>query len=747
MFRHLARIGTTSCLIPFLAYPAFAASDDEIIVTAMKTNADPLTLGVSIAVVDGEALANTDGAEELSQHVAGLQAAVANGSQIAFQIRGIGAVDHQALTPTAAAVYVDGTFMATNVQTSPLLFDLERAEVLKGPQGSLYGRNATAGAINFISKRPEFDHGGYIGGEVGNFDRVNLKAAINTPVNEKIALRLAGRYLSQGPLLENVQTDPAIAAPENAGGKRDEFGLRLTGLIAHENTNVILNMHYAEDNGINANPRNEALPLGEHEISVGPSGVQDTDNEFYGIGITAEHDFGSASLTSHTAFEGYNQQYGFDFGARPLVFGTQTNANLSYDRNLAQISNETRINFQRDRLDALVGIYLEAEDFDQDYRVYCGDLNPVTLVGSCNYIAAASRVGAAPTPAGASASTLQSIIEQTRKTGALFTHNTFALSPRFDLIFGGRLTHERIEGEGEGRHIFTDGTVGINNRSATDGSGNTVFPGPARGQNLITETRFSGNVGLNAHIGETMLAYISYANGFKSGGFNGEVINNATHFDDAGLFGPEQVDSFEAGLKSKQGPIQFELAGFYNFYSDPQARFFENVTLDDGTIIGLNSLSNFDKARSFGLDASAAATPIEGLDLRASISLIDTEIDDESQTGLDGNNLPFASAFSGTASLRYEFPIGADMKAILQTNGKYQSRFNMDASGRADYAQDGYEVIDASAKIRLSSQTEIGIWGRNLTNSDYAVSAYQFSGATTFRGSPRQYGVSLHQPF
>ena len=129
---------------------AYAQDDNVVIVTATKIEKSVQDLGLSVNVVTGDDLVRYDGAEELTQRVSGLQAAVANGSQVIFQIRGIGAVDHQALTPTAAAIYVDGVFQATNVQTSPLLFDIEQVEVLKGPQGSLYGRNASSGAINCL---------------------------------------------------------------------------------------------------------------------------------------------------------------------------------------------------------------------------------------------------------------------------------------------------------------------------------------------------------------------------------------------------------------------------------------------------------------------------------------------------------------------------------------------------------------------------------------------------------------------
>ncbi|HRX40802.1 MAG TPA: Plug domain-containing protein, partial [Parvularculaceae bacterium] len=126
---------------PLLTLPSLSyAAQDEIVVTATKRLQSLQDIPASVDVLSGDDIAKANGfnsAEEITELLSGVQAAVANGSQVAFQIRGIGAVDHQALTPTAAAVYVDGVFLATNVQTGPLLYDLERVEVLKGPQGSL----------------------------------------------------------------------------------------------------------------------------------------------------------------------------------------------------------------------------------------------------------------------------------------------------------------------------------------------------------------------------------------------------------------------------------------------------------------------------------------------------------------------------------------------------------------------------------------------------------------------------------
>lgn len=739
----LAALMISAPLVASVPTHSFAQdTTDEIIVTATKIEKNVQNLGMSVNVVDGEVLSRFDGAEDLSQRVSGLQAAVANGSQIALQIRGIGAVDHQALTPTAAAVYVDGTYQATNVQTSPLLFDIDRAEVLKGPQGSLYGRNASSGAVNFNSVLPGDAKTGYISTEFGNFDRANLTGAATLPVSDILSLRLSGRYLSQDATVDNIVTNPAMTAPQKAGGQRDEFGLRAIGrLQASPNTEVLVNVHYAEDNGINPAPLNDSLTLGAHEVSIGPDGVQATDNEFYGASVNVSHSFGALTLVSHTAYTGYNQQYGFDFDGTPAPFGmANLNANLAYDRDFTQVSEELRLSYVSERAELMAGIYLDAEDFDQDYLIWCGVLNRDTLLGNCRYVGAPGRVG--PTPASdGTAVTLQSLITQSRKTAALFTYNTIELAPRLDVVIGGRLTYETIEGRGEGRHYFDDGVRGLNNR---DGLGLAV------GSNTISDTKLSGNIGLNYTLADDSLLYASYSNGYKSGGFNGEVINNATHFKDEGLFGAETVNDLETGIKFSRANTAFNLAGFYQFYDRPQARIFVPFSTDSGGSFTSNSLSNLDKATSYGVEFDVTWTPIEGLDLFGGATWLNTEINQTENPNVpqnadifDGNPLPFASEFSAVFSARYEWALSQTLRASLQGSGKYQSAFFLDAEGLADRRQAGYEVIDGDATLHIGDDIDVGIWGRNLTNSDYAVSGYGFIGYNTFRGAPRRYGASM----
>jgi iron complex outermembrane receptor protein len=726
--------------------PAARAQDDVIIVRATKLDAPLTELPMSVDVLSADApggLAELRTAEGLAERLAGVEAAIANGTQVAFQIRGIGAVDHQALTPTAAAIYVDGVFLATNVQTGFLLYDIDRAEVLKGPQGTLYGRNASSGAIDFRTARPGPDQDGYLRAATGSFGLIDTGFAVGGTFGTDTHARLAGRLLHQEPALDNVATQQGIPAPKPAGGEREEYGLR--GSILFDDVGggeVLLRGHVERDLGVNPAPRNDALHLGRHEISVGPDGIQETDSSFWGASMEASRPLGDWDLFSLTAYEAYDQNYGFDFDGTPAPFGnTDLNANLSYDREFWQVTQELRLSRQWGAHSTMLGFAGSVDDFDQDYLIWCGTLDPETLLGTCPYVGAPGRVGPDPASPG-TASSLLSRITQRRNTAAFFTHNTVALSDDTTLTIGGRITHERIEGEGFGIHVFDDGTRGLNNRDGV---------GPAIGGNVIEDTRFTGNLAISREIGQGT-AYLALSSGHKSGGFNGEVQNNATHFSDEGLFGAETVTAVEAGLR---GPIgdraTADLALFYQDYQDPQARIFVAFPQPDGTVITSNSLSNLDAATSVGAEAHLDWRPVDALDLRAGLVLLDTEIRQGSESvptgnaaAFDGNPLPFAPEVSATLSARYTHALQGGGDLILDAHGKYRSRFYLDAEGLEERSQDGYPLLDARATYRLPGERyEVALFGRNLTDEDYAVSGFGFIGYNTFRGAPRQWGVEL----
>lgn len=714
---------------------------DPVTVSVTRIEQPLSELPASVSILNGERLdlaSSYLGAGDLTDLVTGVEAAIANGTQVAFQIRGIGAVDHQALTPSAAAVYSDGVFLATNVQTGLMLYDLERVEVLKGPQGTLYGRNASSGAVNLISVRPSEDQTRYIRVGAGNYDRFDLAGAYGEALNEILTYRIAGNYSKRGPVLENV------SGPSAAGGETDQFGLRAGLKFDLEESDLLLRAHYEEDNGVNTTPRNDALTVGDFEISSEGEGIQPTDNNFYGVSAEYVRKIGAWEVFSLTAIEGYDQNYGFDFDGTPAPFGIQSlNANLLYNRDYVQVSEELRLSRDTGYGTALYGLALSADEFQQRYTIWCGEFDPVTQLGTCPYVGAPGRVGPTPASSG-TAMTLITDIEQSRETAALFTSHQIALTDALELTLGARVTDERIKGSGFGLHVFDDGVVGFNNRDGL---------GAAEGSNTISDTRLSGNLALSYSL-PAGLAYASVSNGFKSGGFNGEVANNAAHYSDEGLFSAETVTAWEMGFKSAPNPLySYSLAAFYLDYADPQARIFVSFDLPDGSQITSNSLSNLDEAVSYGFEADVSLRPSEALTLNGSLTLNETEIRQTSNIGgnaalFDGNPLPFAPDTSLTLGGSYAFDLSDRINGLLSVHGKYRSEYFLDAEGLASRSQDGFTTLQARLEFGMDSTgLMLSLWGRNLTDEDYAVSGYGFIGYNTFRSEPRTFGASLTYEF
>ena len=182
----------------------------------------------------------------------------------------------------------------------------------------------------------------------------------------------------------------------------------------------------------------------------------------------------------------------------------------------------------------------------------------------------------------------------------------------------------------------------------------------------------------------------------------------------------------------------------------PQARIFVPFATGEDESITSNSLSNLDEATAFGAEFDISWTPIKGLDISAGGTWLDTEIEQNENPNVpqnaeifDGNPLPFASKYSGVLSVGYNWDLSEDLQATLQGNGKYQSAFYFDAEGLEERRQSGYEIIDGSATLHFNNGIDFGVFGRNLTNSDYGVSGFGFIGYNTFRGNPRSYGAFL----
>lgn len=713
--------------------PVFAQqspSDDTVIITSTRREAASQSLPVSVAVLGERDIGQVDSIDDIADRVAGVQVAISNGSQATFQIRGLGAVDHQALTPSAAAVHVDGVFLATNVQASSLAYDLKRVEVLKGPQGAIQGRNAASGSVNIFTATPTDTPEAYLKASAGNFAHKSFEGALSGPLADGVSGRIAGRMQFEGPALDNV------GGPANAGGRTKQLGLRGALDFDLGGSQLLLRAHAEADKGINPAPRNSSLAISDHQISVGADGLQPTDNSFAGASAAYSTALGNWTIKSLTAFESFRQRYGFDFDGMPTPL-----ANLSYDRDFQQFSQEVTAATQWAGGNLIAGLSLATDDFSQDYLIWCGTLNTTTLAGTCAYPGAAGRVGPQPASS-APAVSLLTYMEQQRDMGAVFATFDLLIDADTTLTMGGRQTIERIEGSGFGQHIYADGVRALNNRSGLGG---------AIGSNAIDENRFTGTLALQRRLGDFGSVYASFGQGYKSGGFNGEVASNVTHYQDEGLFRAETVDAYEVGFKGNVlDNLSIEAAYFWQAIDAPQARIFVAFPLPGGGLITSNSLANLYEAKVSGVDVSAVWRATDTLRITGGVVALDSEINQpasvsgaDNATSFDGKPLPFASDLSVTLGAQETWALPNDARLGLDVFLKYQSEYFLDAEGRADRRQGPVTLLDTTLRWSPTGHLDIELWGRNLLDKDYAVSGYGFVGYNTFRSHPATWGLSV----
>lgn len=755
-----------------------AGEVEEVLVTAQRREQRSQDIGGSIAVLGGERLAEEGLASgaDIVNLVSGVQAASAYGSQPVFQIRGVGASDFQISTPPAAGVYRDGVFLSTNVQAGEQIFDMDRIEVLKGPQGTLYGRNSSAGAINYLSKAPTRTPESYLTAGFGRFDRRELEGAMSGPLGETFAYRLAARVVRRDSPFANISVDPRFVAGSNdAGGTGDDRSVRAQLAYAGAaGLSARFIAHYSQERGTSPNPksipdagancpgRNDGgirdnienpvcvadanlgvrvrSPTQKFTLGVGPDGIQPVDNAFYGVSSEINIPLSLGTLTSITAYEGFHNDFGMDYDGtvEPIL-------NLGYRRNLDQYSQEIRLAGETRAIHWLVGAYGSYEELDQDLLYWCGFLNPALRTGSCDYFGAAARAPAgAPLPT-SRANSVGSTWQRKTTAAAVFTHNEIPLSEHWSAVAGGRYTLDHVGFAGRGYVVYDDGSQQLNNQ------GNV---GPAIGSSSFTVKKFTGTLGLNYKPADMLLAYLSYSEGFKSGGYEGSIFNNITGLSSS--FKPETVRALEVGLKAEPTrQLRVNLSVFHQLYDDPQARIDTILPLPGGGTLPTTALSNLHEARVSGVESEIQWVPAVGLTLGSSLTFYHSRIDqpfDASKPTLnarfDGNQLAGAAPFAAVAFGRYEWSLRDRLRLQLTASAKYLDAFYTKVENFGTSRQPAYTLVAARAALISAGGLDVAVWGKNLLNEEYTtVTFLGFGSDTYYMADPRTWGIDLRYSF
>ena len=731
------RIALLAATASAIALEAGAQSlTDEIVVTATRRESSVQDVGISVSAYSGEQLRSvgiTD-STEIIQITPGLQNPQAgSGATSSFSIRGVTQTDFGFSQEAPVALYLDDVYQSNQGGAIFQLFDIERVEVLRGPQGTLFGRNATGGLVHFLTKKPGDDVDAY--GEVsyGSFDRVKAEAAVGGPVSDSLSLRLSGILDHHDDIVEN----------RNGADVRDkrEYGLRLQALFEPSDAvEFLVSARYGDRNN-DGTPYSHDVAFatgfggtGEFDTSgatdffgfiepdddpftVAIDDVSTNQTEAWGISGTLKWDLGGAQLTAISDFSKRDVFFIEDSDIQPGEF-----FHFRADVQHKQFSQELRLSGDTERARWTVGAY---------YLNIRGDFDQRGLI----------------TDLGFGVDEQQALYTVDTDSYSLFAQVEFDLTDRLTLTGGGRWIHDEKSQVYE--NFFTIDGVPGKIPFGLGGSPNLIdFAGED------SDSIFAARAQLDFAVNDDVLLYASFNRGVKGFGYNAPVdpsgsplfIDPATFdpapgADDAFRFDDETLNAFEVGMKTSfaDGAARLNAAAFYYDYNNYQALNFAGIT---------QIITNND-ARMVGFDAELFASPWEGMDLGLGAAYLDSKVEDVivGPLLLD-REASYAPSISLTGLARQEWRLSNGGAVALQANAVYTGDFFLGLTNAAVLAEDGYIVANARATYTLPNEkVTFAVFVNNLTDTEYRVLAFDtsafFGSIESQFGRPREFGGSI----
>jgi len=735
MFRTLLLIGLGFAI----ATPAVAQSSegetfiDEVVTTAQKREQSLQDIPISMQAVTDSQMREI-GAElvsDLENLVPSLHTGGAVGSSNQLMgIRGIVDFSRNPGIDARMGVYIDGVFQGRSYSADQPLLGLERVEVLRGPQGTLFGKNTVSGAISLVTKTPDEEFHAEIQADAGNFGYIK-----------------SGLYLSGG-LSESVFASASVAYDEWDGYERNTtLGIdtgdydRVTArgslrFLPSDSLEFILSADTSNRQSNTPFYTSRSDPA--FEASHNAAGRDKVD--FWGTSLTANFDLASGhTLTSITAYR--ENEYNAIVDDDLLPFDIQQ---TDFDELSEQFSQELRIVSPRyERFDYVVGLYYIDMDNSTDRLVRFGqDLYNVLIPSLAPY--AAALEGTITTPH-----------KVTSTDFAAYVHGNYRFSDALELTAGLRFTDSEKAVAWQQTNAPADPATAAALEAAT-GLPLTQAPGVLLGginypllNRKRTESDVSPTIGLNWFLGDDAMLYGKYSRGFKSGGFNSDFAVNGLEFFE---YGDEFVDSYELGLKSTlaNGRLQFNATLFTMQFQDFQVfQFLEN---EQGQV--QLALTNAAEATSEGLEIETHWLPTDRLELTLNATWLNAEYDtfenpgDPSVPAFTGNKLSFAPELKTYLSGQYTQPIGGAGDLRFFADYSYVDKSFSDATNDPTlFSMDSYNLLSARvAWVPQSERWDLSAWGRNLADETYSRNNNLnfLRSQRHILGAPRTYGLSFN---
>ena len=700
---------------------------EEVVVTAQKREESLQEVPISVVAFTGDNLneLGVQNSEDVMNLVPNASLQAQGGSKQNFFIRGVGTSDFHINVVSAVGIYLDDIALNAPTALTFSTFDLERVEVMRGPQNTLLGRNTTGGAVNYLSRKPDVDAGlnGYLRGGYGRHDQIDLEGAVGLPLGENAAARIA--FVNN--MRDGTYNNPTLGINEGSHSRQagraqlllqpaDEMELLFNfhGGMSRDNPTPFKSVGLQDPNDPSARcavPESDLIPQNNPNC-VDSSGFShqfddwDTaygnmefkeDVDSWGTSLKASWDTGPITLTSVTAYDSYEIEYKEDSDGSP-----STIFNFYQQGDYEQWSQELRLQSDDDQsLRWILGFYYFNEDarYSTALRINWAILAP----GNFNVLP-------------------NTQVNQDNEVYSGYGQLEFDMQDNLTATVGFRWTNETKKGSNTGsiRCSGVGGPPFCPQLSAHAFLGYDLIPTLPGVFFPPTETfdaeyeEWGARFALDWQASDDVLVYGSISRGFKGGGFSLApfALWTGTATDSVD---PEILWAYEIGFKSTlmDGALQLNAAGFYYDWTDLQS--FQPFD-------GLVRLLNVAESSNIGGEVELQWAPAEGLYISAGIGFGNAEIDDPG--GVDnvdkGNDLPNAPDLTFNGLIRKEFQVGDGMLA-LQANWRYKDDVTYDLANAAHLSQDGWWNLDARGSYAFGpgQQFEIAVWGKNLTGEEY----------------------------
>ena len=713
---------------------------EEVIVTATKRAESLQDIPVAVNAFNSETIqeAGINNAGDLAIMTPALNI---NVNQSPFNarmtIRGIGTAQTDPALEPSVGLFVDGVFLGRSGLGMSDLTDIERIEVLQGPQGTLYGKNTNAGAISVITKRPNFEEfEGYMEASAGDYSMYRLTASASGPISDNLAFRLSGNVHQRDGYYDNSAGDDLNDADDwNIQGKlqwepTDSLSILLSGSHIDRDTTCC-----AAD-AVQSESVNDALAdqgfrpdkNDPYDYDVQPGIENSFDMESDLLSMTIDYDIGWGEITSITAWNDYDYSVDQDPDRSQLDVLAVRNDDFSGD----SFSQELRFTSQAgDNIDYMVGLFY----YEQTTKR--GD-KPFVFVGDDFIPIAAQQDLPFPLPINLLVQPGDNLVvdyKQDTDTIAIFSQATWHIGDIWHLTGGLRWSDEEKKSD-----LFsqTNSTAVSNDLIGASFLDSVSTPIDAKLDRSSDNVDWMVRAAMD--IGDDSMVYASAATGTKSGGF--QSVNGTP---DEREFDDEDTTTYELGVKSTllDARLRVNAAAFYTEIDDFQSQ--RQLETGLGTFV-----SNEAEVEVSGLDLQVEAMPLPNLTLSAGLLYMHKyEITDGPE---DGAELPFTPDYSGHLAATLVFPL-ADGGIYWRTDYSYMDDHITNVAKAADLRDSDFDdrnLVNTKLGWR-NDNWNISIWGKNLTDDEYAsqtASPFLVTGMDAyFLAPPRTYGATLRYDF